>query len=52
MNFKFRRLEIPDVIVVEGNPLEDIRLLQDPQRIRLVMKEGVIESNKGIRIES
>lgn len=31
-----------DVIAVEGNPLEDIRLLQDKKRIQMVMKEGKI----------
>jgi imidazolonepropionase-like amidohydrolase len=29
-----------DLIVVEGDPLADIRILQDPKRIKLVMKAG------------
>jgi len=29
-----------DLIVVDGDPLADIRILQDPERIRLVMKAG------------
>lgn len=29
-----------DLIVVDGDPLADIRLLQDPKRIKLVMKAG------------
>jgi imidazolonepropionase-like amidohydrolase len=29
-----------DLVVVDGDPLADIRLLQDPKRIRLVMKAG------------
>jgi imidazolonepropionase-like amidohydrolase len=29
-----------DLLVVDGNPLEDVRLLGDPDRIRLVMLEG------------
>lgn len=29
-----------DLIVVEGDPLTDIRILQDPQRIKMVMKAG------------
>ncbi len=29
-----------DLIVVEGNPLDDITVLQDRERIKLVMKEG------------
>jgi imidazolonepropionase-like amidohydrolase len=30
-----------DLIVVDGDPLADIRILQDPSRIKLVMKGGV-----------
>jgi imidazolonepropionase-like amidohydrolase len=30
-----------DLIVVDGDPLADIRFLQDPRRLRLVMKGGV-----------
>ncbi len=30
-----------DLIAVEGDPLQDVRLLQDPRRIRLVIKDGV-----------
>jgi len=34
---------IADLLVVDGSPLEDIRILSDPARhLRLVMKEGVI----------
>lgn len=31
-----------DVIAVEGNPLADIRILQDREKIKLVMKEGKV----------
>ncbi len=31
---------VADVLVVEGDPLEDIRVLQARERIRLVMKDG------------
>lgn len=31
-----------DIIVVDGNPLEDIKVLQDKEKISLVMKEGKI----------
>lgn len=31
-----------DLIAVEGNPLQDITLLQDLQRIKLVLKEGKV----------
>ena len=34
--------KLADLIVVDGNPLEEIRVLQDPDRIKLVMKEGQI----------
>ena len=30
-----------DLIAVEGDPLQDVRCLQDPRRIRLVVKDGV-----------
>ncbi|MEP7112496.1 MAG: amidohydrolase family protein [Ilumatobacteraceae bacterium] len=33
---------LADVIVVDGDPLEDIAVLQDRQRINLVMKDGQI----------
>jgi imidazolonepropionase-like amidohydrolase len=29
-----------DLLVVDNNPLEDVRVLADPERIRLVMLEG------------
>jgi imidazolonepropionase-like amidohydrolase len=32
-----------DLLVVEGDPLRDISVLQEPERyLRLVMKQGVI----------
>jgi len=37
-----------DIIVVKGNPLEDIRVLRKIENIRLVMKEGKIEVNRGL----
>lgn len=34
---------IADLLLVEGNPLEDIRVLADPQKhMRMVMKEGMV----------
>jgi imidazolonepropionase-like amidohydrolase len=38
--------KLADVIVVDGNPLENIGILQDKREICLVMKEGVIFSNR------
>ena len=32
-----------DLVVVDGDPLADIRLLQDPGRIRCVLKDGHVE---------
>jgi imidazolonepropionase-like amidohydrolase len=37
-----------DIIVVDGNPLEDIKILQDKDKIKMVMLEGKIEINRGI----
>jgi imidazolonepropionase-like amidohydrolase len=37
-----------DIIVVDGNPLEDITILQDKDKIEMVMLEGKIEINRGI----
>ena len=37
-----------DIIVVNGNPLEDIKVLRKVDNIRLVMKEGKIEVNRGV----
>jgi imidazolonepropionase-like amidohydrolase len=31
-----------DIIAVQGNPLKDIRILQDKKKIQMVMKEGKI----------
>jgi imidazolonepropionase-like amidohydrolase len=35
-----------DVVVVEGDPLADLRVLQDRERIRLVLKDGVVEARR------
>ena len=32
-----------DLVVVDGDPLADLKILQDPLRIRLVLKDGVTE---------
>jgi imidazolonepropionase-like amidohydrolase len=35
-----------DLVIVEGNPLEDITLLADPEKnLRVIMKDGVIYKN-------
>jgi imidazolonepropionase-like amidohydrolase len=37
-----------DLIIVDGDPTEDIKILQDKAKIRLVMKAGNVEVNRGI----
>jgi len=37
-----------DIIVVDGNPLADIKLLQDVEKIKMVMLEGKVEVDRGI----
>ncbi|MEW6546772.1 MAG: amidohydrolase family protein [Bacillota bacterium] len=39
---------LADVIVVDGNPLQDISCLQDKGRILLVMKGGAVQVNRGL----
>ena len=38
--------KVADLIVVDGNPLENIRVLQNLSAIVLVMKEGTIEVDR------
>jgi hypothetical protein len=35
-------------LLVDGNPLEDVRVLADPERIRLVMLEGRAVAGRAI----
>lgn len=42
--------KLADIIVVNGNPLEDIKVLQDKNNIRMVMKEGEIEVERGLEL--
>jgi len=43
-----------DIIAVKGNPLKDIRVLQDRKKIQMVMKEGRFTSsgNPGRKIRN
>lgn len=34
-----------DVLIVEGDPLADLRVLTDPENLKLIMKDGVIYKN-------
>ena len=38
--------KLADLLVVAGDPLSDVRLLQDPARIALVLKGGEIAANR------
>ena len=38
--------KLADLVVVEGDPLADIALLRDPDRIALVIKDGEIAANR------
>ena len=40
------RGKFADLVLVDGDPLSDITVLQDKNRIKLVMKEGTIYSNQ------
>jgi imidazolonepropionase-like amidohydrolase len=34
--------KLADIVLVQGNPLDDINILLKPENIRLVMKGGVL----------
>jgi imidazolonepropionase-like amidohydrolase len=37
----------PDLLVVEGDPLSDVKVMTDPQKnLKLIMKDGVIYKNE------
>jgi imidazolonepropionase-like amidohydrolase len=44
--------KLADIIIVDGDPLKDVRVLQDKNKIKMVMKEGKIETNRGIKISA
>jgi imidazolonepropionase-like amidohydrolase len=37
--------QLADLLVVDGNPLQDVRVLQDRARLKLIMKDGVAYKN-------
>ena len=43
--------KLADLIAIDGDPLQDVRLLQDASKLRLVMKGGVpvVEHLSGAR---
>ena len=36
---------LADLLLIDGNPLKDIRLLQDRARMLLIMKDGALYKN-------
>ena len=34
--------KLADLVIIDGNPLEDITVLQDHRKIKAVMKDGLI----------
>ena len=41
------RGKLADLVIVDGNPIDDIRVLQDTSKIAVVMKDGNIEARYG-----
>ncbi|HTP72877.1 MAG TPA: amidohydrolase family protein [Burkholderiaceae bacterium] len=37
--------QLADLLVVDGNPLQDVRVLQDASRLKLILKGGVAHKN-------
>ena len=44
--------KLADVILLEGDPLQDIKVLVPKENIKLVLKGGGVEVNRGIKITS
>jgi imidazolonepropionase-like amidohydrolase len=42
--------KLADIIIVDGDPLADIKILQNLEKIKMVMLEGKIEVNRGVLI--
>ncbi len=40
--------KLADIIIVDGDPLEDVTILQDLEKIKMVMRNGEIEVNRGL----
>ena len=37
--------QLADLLVVDGDPLHDVRVLQDPSRLKLIMEDGTTHKN-------
>jgi imidazolonepropionase-like amidohydrolase len=42
--------KLADILIVDDDPLKDIKVLQDKKKIRMVVKEGRIEVNRGLKL--
>ncbi len=42
--------KLADILLVDGDPLKDIKVLQDKSKIKMVMKEGKIEVKRGVKL--
>jgi imidazolonepropionase-like amidohydrolase len=42
--------KLADVVLVGGDPLADIRVLQSPEQIQLVIKDGTVVLNRGVKV--
>ena len=40
--------KLADILLVDGNPLKDIKLLASKENIRLVMKDGRVKVNRSV----
>ncbi|NWF87732.1 amidohydrolase family protein [Candidatus Bathyarchaeota archaeon] len=38
--------KLADIIIVDGDPVKDVKILQNKNRIKIVMKEGKIETRR------
>jgi imidazolonepropionase-like amidohydrolase len=44
--------KLADILTVDGDPLKGIKVLQDKHKIKMVMKEGKIEVNRGLKLSA
>jgi imidazolonepropionase-like amidohydrolase len=40
--------KLADILVVNGDPVENINILKDIQKIQIVMKDGIIFARRGL----
>ena len=38
--------KLADIIICEGNPLEDIWLVSKPENMKIIMQDGIIKKNR------